>query len=308
MDRAAYRDAAQRSHQPHGSVPAADRHTDDLGPLSGLSRLQVLNLHRNGIADLSPLSGMSEMTSLNLGTNRISDLAPLSSMTKLTWLDIQANQISDLSPLSGLGSLSWLNASANRIDDLSPLASLLALSHLDVGFNRIDDLSPLVELSVLVSLVVAGNRVTDLSPLAGLTSLRDLDLQYNAITDLSPLLENSGLSEGSVVDVSHNLLNDQSRNSLVPSLEERGVQIAYTIADEDAFPLAPLTRTYDDRVLAASWPWYFLTQEEKREVFANGAGRAEFDRRRRELFRGFYSYFEDDFDFLVAVFDAEAAT
>ena len=269
-----------------------DAEVQDLAPLVGLTKLQSLDVGRNRIADLTPLSGMTEMTWLDLGTNRVTDLSPLNSMTKLRWLDISRNLLTDLSGVASFSRLRWLDASGNRIRDLGPLAGLSEIAHLDFGFNLVDDLSPLAGLSRLSALVASGNRVADLSPLAGLTSLKELHLDANFVKDLAPLTENSSLGEGAVVDVWHNPLNEQSINAHIPSLESRGVKLAYTMADQDEFPLALLTRTYDDKVLAAHSPGRLWSNEAIDDP----------EQRRREgaaLETGFYTYFEDEFDFLV---------
>ena len=153
-------------------------------------------------------------------------------------------------------------------------------------------------MTQLTTLVVADNRVVDLSPLSGLIHLDRLDLHRNAITDVSPLLANAGLGEGDVVDLSYNPVERRSRDQDVASLRARGVEVALTEQDDDEFPLSPLTSVYDDRVLAAHWPWYYQTREE-RESVRREQGRDEYERRRWALFRGFYTYFADEFDFLV---------
>ena len=49
----------------------------NLAPLSGLTRLELLDLDRNSISDVSALSGLASLETLSLASNSISDLAPL---------------------------------------------------------------------------------------------------------------------------------------------------------------------------------------------------------------------------------------
>lgn len=47
-------------------------------------------------------------------------------------------------------------------------------------------------------------------------------LGRNRIVDLKPLVDNVGVSQGDIVDVSGNPLSDASKNEHIPALEARG--------------------------------------------------------------------------------------
>ena len=187
------------------------------------------NVNRNEISDLSPLSNLTRLTNLNLANNDISDLSPLSNLTNLTRLDLALNGgISDLSPLSNLTNLTALGLESNSIEVLSPLSNLTRLTDLRLARNYISDLSPLSNLTRLTRLnLVLNGSIRDLSPLSNLTRLTDLDLIENSISDLSPLVANTGLGRGDKVDVRNNPLSATSRNTHIPALQGRGVEVLF---------------------------------------------------------------------------------
>ena len=203
----------------------------DLSPLAGMTALTRLYLGSNGISDLSPLAGMTALTQLSLDNNGIADLSPLAGMTALTVLWLSSNGISDLSPLANMTALTQLHLGSNAIFDLSPLAGMTALTQLYLDNNGIADLSPLAGMAALTRLWLYGNYIADLSPLAGLTSLTRLWLRSNAISDLSPLVGNDGLDHGDFVDLRRNPLGQAARETHVPALLERGVEVEF-----DTFP------------------------------------------------------------------------
>ena len=197
----------------------------DVTPLADMTALTELWLYGNDIADLSPLAGMTALTELHLSVNGISDLSPLADMTALTVLYLGGNGIADVTPLAGMASLTNLDLSNNETSDVSPLSGLTSLTTLKLHGNRIADLGPLSSLASLTRLELHSNQIVDLGPLSGLTSLTTLDLSNNGISDVSPLVGNDGLSEGDAVDLSLNPLSRQSRESHIPTLRQRGVEV-----------------------------------------------------------------------------------
>ncbi len=197
----------------------------DLSPLAGMTALTVLWLSSNGISDLSPLADMTALTVLWLSSNGISDLSPLADMTALTELYLGGNGIADVTPLAGMASLTNLDLSNNETSDVSPLSGLTSLTTLKLHGNRIANLGPLSSLASLTRLELHSNQIVDLGPLSGLTSLTTLNLSNNGISDLSPLVGNDGLSDGDAVDLRLNPLSWQSRESHIPTLLQRGVEV-----------------------------------------------------------------------------------
>ena len=211
----------------------------DVSPLSGLTTLTHLRLAHNRISDVSPLSRLTALESLLLGNlrwegwwssrpgNQISDVSPLAGLTTLTYLYLSGTQISDISPLANLTALTGLQLSSTRISDISPLAGLTALTDLDFAFNRVSDVSPLARLTALTDLDFRWNRVSNVSSLADLTALTDLQLSGNRISDIYPLVANTGLGTGDQVELWRNPLSATSRNTHIPALRARGVEVFF---------------------------------------------------------------------------------
>ena len=218
-------------------LEAQNSHIRDLTGLEHATELTVLNLgdvfvngnrlNSNDITDLSPLSGLTRLTELHLHRNMIYDISPLSGLTELTVLDISANfYISDISSLSGLIKLRTLNLYTNEISDLSPLSGLTDLRWLRLSNNLIWDISRLSSLTELRGLTLNVNAVSDISHLSGMIYLERLNIWDCDITDLSPLVENAGLSgEKDFIDLRDNPLSDVSINTHIPALRERGVRV-----------------------------------------------------------------------------------
>ena len=97
------------------ALTLTDSQIDDLSPLAGLEKLQVVLLDNNQITDLRPLSGLSNLEALNLANNQITDLTPLQTLEGLKELNLSNNQITDLTPLQtpALEGLKELNLSNN---------------------------------------------------------------------------------------------------------------------------------------------------------------------------------------------------
>ena len=208
----------------------------ELGPLAGLTALTHLWLSGNEIRELGPLAGMASLTQLYLGQNGISDVSPLADMTALTHLDLGNNAIRELGPLAGLTALTHLWLSGNEIRELGPLAGMASLTQLYLGQNGISDVSPLADMTALTHLDLGNNAIRELGPLAGLTALTHLYLGRNAISDVAPLVANDGLGRGDIVDLRWNLLGPSSRETHIPTLVQRGVEVLFTAFHSPEIP------------------------------------------------------------------------
>lgn len=74
----------------------------DLSPLTGLRRLDYLDLHGCAVSDLSPLGQLPQLRKLVVNNNRIASLEPLSRCRRLTMLYCFGNPVSDIRALRGL--------------------------------------------------------------------------------------------------------------------------------------------------------------------------------------------------------------
>ena len=199
----------------------------DLSGLEKLKNLQNLYLDYNNISDISSLSGLTNLRDLDLAGNTISDISSLSGLTNLRGLGLFGNTISDISPLSGLTNLISLSVSQNIIlEDISALSGLTNLKGLYLPLNNIEDISALSGLTNLETLYLYSNRINDISALSGLINLKDLELGNNIISDISALVDNEGLGDRDVIDVSANPLNDMQINHIL-ALRDRGAVVLF---------------------------------------------------------------------------------
>ena len=297
----------------------------DVSPLANLKNLESLRLWNNEITDLSPLAGLTNLTDLGIGSNDwLSDLSPLANLP-LERLSAYYNDIDDIAPLANITTLRTLSISCNNVSDIGPLASLVHLSSAGVGCNGITDISPLAGLSDLRDLYARGNQIDDISALSGLTNLRtlrlgrndiddiaalsslnklmyvnlernlikdisalatplrlyDLDLRSNRISDILPLVQNSGFGHGDRVDLRSNPIGETSLHHDIPALKFRGVTVRH---DESiVVAVGDQPRIYNDNVL----------------ILPIGEDLAADELHLGQYVEYFYSFFKDDFDFLV---------
>lgn len=104
----------------------------DLGPLSTLNHLHVLQLDKSAVVDLRPLAGLANLRELDLTDSRVTDITPLARLTKLTVLWLLNTGVTDVRPLAGLIELKHLSLSRTKVTDLRPLAELTKLERLDL--------------------------------------------------------------------------------------------------------------------------------------------------------------------------------
>ena len=195
--------------------------------VADMQTLDALYAANENIRNLTGLETATNLRELGLEANFISDLSPISGLTNLTFLHLRNNSVSNISPIARLTRLTFLHIGTNRISNISPLAGLIKLTALGAGHNNITDISPLARLTNLARVGLHNNSISNISPLAGLTQLTELHLHNNAISDLWPLVANTGLWNGDSVDVSGNPLSALSFNTHIPTLQSRGVTVAF---------------------------------------------------------------------------------
>ena len=194
------------------------------GHLENLTRLTASNAN---ISDLTGLEFATNLTTLRLGGNSVSDISAVAGLTQLESLSLWANSISNSSPVEALTNLTELNLSGNSISSIVSVAGLTQMTWLHLQSNRISDISALAGLTNLTALRLDRNSISDISALSSLTHLTELRLDRNSITDLSPLVANTGLGSGDEVDVRGNPLSYLSIHTHLPTLQSRGVTVAF---------------------------------------------------------------------------------
>ncbi len=235
----------------------------DISAVAGLTNLTDLALYDNSISDISAVSGLTNLTDLDLRSNSISDISAVEDLTNLKYLYLHYNSISDISAVEDLTKLTILILSSNSISDISAVEDLTNLTHLYLQDNSISDISAVEDLTKLTILILDNNSVSDISAVAGLTNLTWLYLQdnsisnisavagltnltwlyldNNSISDLSAVVSNTGLGSGGEVHVRGNPLSDVSMNTHIPALENRGVQVFWSVTTGAAPVLTRIT-------------------------------------------------------------------
>ena len=235
----------------------------DIEPLKRLVNLKRLDLQENRISDVSPLSTMQGLRTLKLEKNAISDIGPLvdrsiygGAEAEGAYVGLDGNPLGDASMAEHISTLrSWgirvhfdRRGNATEVPIVDPTLRALVAESVAGGVAYVDDdastwpieridalslagrgitnLAGLEAAHNLSSLHAASNLIADLAPLAELLNLEGLDLRNNRISDISPLVANTELAEGDWVALDGNPLSEESLNTHVPALLERGVEVS----------------------------------------------------------------------------------
>lgn len=223
----------------------------NLSPLKNLNNLNYLQLDQNRIiTDVNPLSNLTKLLYLNLDSNDINDISSLSELTQLKYLNIMFNPVDDISVVERMNNLEELyisnspigniNAIKNhtqlqilwlskcQIKDISPIEDMNNLIYLFLEHNEIVDISALENLKKLERLYLADNKIDNISSLKYLEDLELIALENNNITNILPLVQNIGLTQGNVINLNANPLDEISVNEYIPQLRNRGINIIWS--------------------------------------------------------------------------------
>lgn len=130
-------------------------------------------LKKKGFRKISGLSGLGRLQFLNLSSNRIESIEGLNSLGNLRHLNLRGNLIEKIEGLDNLRQLEQLNLSLNRITKIEAIGQLVSLKSLDLSVNPIDDFAVLSQPPPgLRSLNVGSCRLPALDVLAGFDKLR----------------------------------------------------------------------------------------------------------------------------------------
>ena len=236
---------------------------NDLTPLSELPRLSSLNLDTNAIVDVTPLAEMSSVRGLDVSYNEIVDIGPLvngaifaAGVARGKRIETYGNPLDSASEdghiptLRSRGVYVGYGVDTRGGTDLEIVdPTLRALvgeagaggpvfvddeARHQVGWIRvlrihgrgIRSLSGLEGAEGMQTLHAASNLISDISPLADLVNVKELDLRDNRISDISPLVDGEALSAGDWLALGGNPLSEESLNTHVPALLERGVEVS----------------------------------------------------------------------------------
>lgn len=152
---------------------------DELGPLTGLGALELVDLSDNQITIFDHLSGFPSHVQIDISGN------PDVAGQERDFLQHCVLSGTDATP-SGHTIRQMLEAVGSD-NCAAGQAALLAASTLDLSARGLSDLTPLAPLTHLQQLNLAGNAISDIGPLSSLTGIRTLDLSDNTIIDITPL-------------------------------------------------------------------------------------------------------------------------
>ena len=268
-----------------GEVPA------ELGNLSNLSALYLSHNQLTGEVP-AELGNLPNLRVLYLSDNQLTGEVPaeLGNLSNLQDLNLSYNQLTGEIPaeLGNLPNLSALYLSYNQLTGGIPaeLGNLSNLHELTLGSNQLTGMMPseLGNLTKLILLDIRENSILDISPLARMINLKEAILFDNNISDIAPLVANKGLASGDRVDVSNNPLNAVSVNTIIPQLQDRGVDVSF-----GEVLILNDSQIYNDNVFV------MLVSED----LASG------DLPLEDYAARFYERFNDEFDFLMFVSDLE---
>ena|GEM_PF-947492 len=238
-----------------------DNNITDVTVLAGLTSLTNLNLCGGEVTDVSPLAGMVGMITLDLDGAPVQDFSPLYGMTNLTNFNAMSADITDVSFLShfpNLTQFSFYGDEETPITGLDVFESLDSLTTLMLSGSGISDLSFLSGMVSLTSLNLSYNSIVELGSLVGLINLSNLELSNNSIIDIQPLVDNEGIGDGDIVDLSENSLSDESL-VLVDVLAARGVEVVNEEDDDmfgDAVDFSVPTGDDHEFIIDVNWDGY----------------------------------------------------
>jgi hypothetical protein len=200
----------------------------DITPLTGLTRLQYLDIHRcPNIKSFAPLSSLTNLETISIynAPDKVS-LALLSSLPNLKNIYLTHNnkydyrafvsmrQLErlgilfyddteiDISHIGQLRSLKGLSIEEGaEIKNINMLRNLVNLEKLEISHMSISDISWMSNLRNLTDLELLYCAINDVSPLANLPNLVNVVLRGTRVKDIAPLLNSNSIKYIMVFDV-----------------------------------------------------------------------------------------------------------
>ena len=105
----------------------------DIGSLSHLRSLEVLDLSGVHVSDIDALSELKELKALLLNDTQVKDINALSELKKLLILGLRGTEVEDIHALSGLTDLKYLDLGSTNVNDISSISGLASLKGLNLS-------------------------------------------------------------------------------------------------------------------------------------------------------------------------------
>ena len=196
----------------------------DMGKISELGDLTLLNLPNNGITKIEGLEDKIHLENLSLYSNKITKIEGLEKLQNLKSLDLHNNDITDITPLSANTSLITLNLLGNpkidgnrenytgyKLEALNKIGEILDrggvinidtdklrlftnYTKLTLSNQNLKTLESLEGLTQLTELGIGGNQITledtkSQEILKSMTNLTNLNLSNNPLKDITAINE-----------------------------------------------------------------------------------------------------------------------
>lgn len=201
--------------------------------------LEDIELRDNSVGTIDFTGAPSSLKRFALSENAVVDLRNISAATNLESLELTGNSNLTLRDLGSLPALTRLSLERNGNVSVFGATNQIAFDSLDIlNFNDslirflgdpqsdINSLDRFLERLTTPTFVgLRGTGLNSLASLQGLSAIEQLDLSNNPISNIRPLVENTGLGSGDVVNLSETQLDQESINTLIPELSNRGVEV-----------------------------------------------------------------------------------
>ncbi|MCM3443795.1 leucine-rich repeat domain-containing protein [Metabacillus halosaccharovorans] len=235
------------------SITMAENHITDISPLSGLKKLEYLDLENNDISSIDALKDLNLQTLL-LSNNPITTIDALSGMSNLTYLYLEGTEIESIEQLERLEGLQELyirnipTLAVSEDSDAYNVIQTLLDRYVMVDFEHLDSDNPTPEpdgdivafedenlealvrdvlgvydrdvyatdMETLETLSLSYSQIRDLTGLEYASNLIHLYIYGNEITDITPL---KGLTKLVHLDMEINNVSDISPLKNLTELE-----------------------------------------------------------------------------------------
>ena len=242
----------------------------DISPLSGLTKLEWLNIEGQPVSDFSPLTSLMQINYLQIGHSRLSDLSQLGDKPSLTYLQINDSLVREIADLTFAPKLETLYAWNLQLKALPSLEGLSGLRNLYLDNNQLTqiELPPKADFD---HLRLRHNR--DLIQITGLDAvvrIGHFDLYDTGLTDLNDIPENLNVDH---LGVGGPQLRDIQQLSALSSLNSLGVHWAPLLADFSVIADIDSLRNLEFRGLEQLADLNFLQSQDRLGYFYLGESR-----------------------------------
>lgn len=166
----------------------SDTKISEIRPLRYAKNLRKLAASGTPILDISTLQYFEKLTHLDLSQTELLDIAVLERLNQLRYLDLSHTAAYFFEPLKQLNSLVEINLSGTVFSEPSLLSSHLSLTIVDLSETSISHLETFDQLRRMKHLNVSETGIEDLKSLEGHPQLEVLFINRTSVSNLDPLI------------------------------------------------------------------------------------------------------------------------